>query len=75
MNDGRPPLLPRLPHRQRRLKDDQRGGKRCFAREAGSDYQVVPDNPQDRPLLPVKWEDEVLIDKALPFGLRSAPKL
>ena len=38
-------------------------------------YRVVPVNPQDRHLLAVKWEDEVLIDGALPFGLRSAPKL
>ncbi len=38
-------------------------------------YRVVPVNPQDHPLLAMKWDDEVLIDGALPFGLRSAPKI
>ena len=40
-----------------------------------SAYHIVPIYPQDRPLLAVRWEEEVLLDGALPFGLRSAPKL
>ena len=40
-------------------------------------YRIVPIYPQDQPLLSVMWEDSelVYIDKTLPFGLRSAPKI
>ena len=36
-------------------------------------YRMVPIHPTDRLLLPIKWRGETFIDKALPFGLRSAP--
>ena len=36
---------------------------------------MVPVHPQDQHLLGVKWESTVYIDKVLPFGLRSAPKI
>ena len=36
-------------------------------------YRMIPVHPQDRPLLGMEWEEFVYIDKALPFGLRSAP--
>ena len=32
-------------------------------------------HPDDRLLLGMKWQEELYIDTALPFGLRSAPKL
>ena len=38
-------------------------------------YRLVPVHPVDRLLLGMKWEGDVYIDGALPFGLRSAPKL
>ena len=38
-------------------------------------YRLVPVHPQDRPLLAMQWQGKVYVDKALPFGLRSAPKL
>ena len=38
-------------------------------------YRMVPIHPQDQPLLGIMWEDSVYIDKALPFGLHSAPKI
>ena len=38
-------------------------------------YRMVPVHPQDQHLLGVRWESAVYIDKALPFGLRSAPKI
>ena len=38
-------------------------------------YRAVPVHPFDQPLLSVKWEGVVFIDRALPFGLRSAPKI
>ena len=36
---------------------------------------MVPVNLQDQHLLGVQWESAVCIDKAFPFGLRSAAKI
>ena len=36
-------------------------------------YRNVPVHPRDRHLLGMEWQGRVLIDGALPFGLRSAP--
>ncbi len=38
-------------------------------------YRLVPVHPQDRPLQAVQWEKHIYLDKMLPFGLRSAPKI
>ena len=38
-------------------------------------YRIVPVHPDDQPLLGVSWQDEVYVDRSLPFGLRSAPKI
>ena len=38
-------------------------------------YCIVPVHPDDRPLLGMRWNDGLFLDTALPFGLRSAPKL
>ena len=38
-------------------------------------YRMIKVHPQDCHLLSVKWENSVFIDQALPFGLRSAPKI
>ena len=38
-------------------------------------YRMVPVHPEDQHLLGVKWNGSVYIDKVLPFGLRSAPKI
>ena len=38
-------------------------------------YRSIPVHPADRPLLAVQWRDTILVVGALPFGLRSAPKL
>ena len=38
-------------------------------------YRIIPVHPEDRPLLAMQWEGAVYIDGALPFGLRSAPKI
>ena len=40
-----------------------------------SAYRNVPVHPEDRPLLGMEWEGQVFLDAALPFGLRSAPKI
>ena len=36
-------------------------------------YRNVPVHPDDRHLLAMQWRNEILVDKVLPFGLRSAP--
>ena len=40
-----------------------------------SAYRLIPVHPDDRPLLGMKWRGKLFIDSALPFGLRSAPKV
>ena len=40
-----------------------------------SAYRLVPVHPHDRYLLGVEWEGAYFADGALPFGLRSAPKI
>ena len=36
-------------------------------------YRNIPVAPSDRRLLGLEWQSQVYVDKALPFGLRSAP--
>ena len=38
-----------------------------------SAYRAIPVHPDDRALLGMVWKGQLFIDKALPFGLRSAP--
>ena len=38
-------------------------------------YRMVPVHSDDHCLLGVRWGNEVFVDTALPFGLRSAPKI
>lgn len=38
-------------------------------------YRRVPVHPDDQPLLGMTWECRTFCNRALPFGLRSAPKL
>ena len=40
-----------------------------------SAYRLVPVHPLDQILLGLCWENQVWLDSALPFGLRSAPKI
>ena len=40
-----------------------------------SAYRKIPVHPDDSMLLGIKWLDTIYIDRALPFGLRSASKL
>ena len=40
-----------------------------------SAYRIVPIHLDDRHLFGIEWNGQVFIDQALPFGLRSAPKL
>ena len=36
-------------------------------------YRIIPVHPENRCLLGMRWDIQVFVDKALPFGLRSAP--
>lgn len=38
-------------------------------------YRSVPVRPEDRLVLGTRWEESILVDTALPFGLSSAPKI
>ena len=38
-------------------------------------YRMVPIHPDDQLLLGIWWNGCVYIDRMLPFGLRSAPKI
>ena len=38
-------------------------------------YRQIPVHPRDHHLLGIMWDQRVYIDRALPFGLRSAPKI
>jgi hypothetical protein len=38
-----------------------------------SAYRMVPVHPEDSLLLGIRWGDTTYVDRALPFGLRSAP--
>ena len=43
--------------------------------DVASAYRIMPVHPEDRPLLGMKWKGDLFVDAALPFGLRSAPKV
>ena len=38
-------------------------------------YRMVPIHPDDLPLLGISWDNTLYLDRVLPFGLRSAPKI
>ncbi len=40
-----------------------------------SAYRMVPVHPRDQWLLGISWNAHMYVDRALPFGLRSAPKI
>ena len=43
--------------------------------DIASAYRIIPVHPVDHLLLGMVWRDKLYVDGALPFGLRSAPKL
>ena len=54
----------------------QRGPGTMLAKvDIRSAYRIVPVHPEDRLLLGMMWEQALYVDTALPFGLRSAPKI
>ena len=49
-------------------------GTRLAKFDIQSTYRIIPFHPSDRYLLGMIWKDQLYVDAALPFGLRSAPK-
>ena len=50
-------------------------GTRLAKFDIQSAYQIIPVHPSDRQLLGMVWNGQLYVDTALPFGLRSAPKI
>ena len=38
-------------------------------------YRIIPVHPDDQPLLGATWRGNTYLDRSLPFGLRSTPKI
>ena len=54
----------------------QKGQRAQLAKiDIKSAYRMLPVHPDDRWLLGMRWEGALFVDAALPFGLRSAPKI
>ncbi len=49
-------------------------GKGCFLAKTDvkSAFPIIPINPQDWPLLTMRFDDQYFVDKCLPFGLASS---
>ena len=50
-------------------------GTRLVKLDMSNAYRVVPIHPDDQPLLGIQWQGNTFFDRALPFGLRSSPKI
>ena len=50
-------------------------GSRLIKIDLKNAYRIVPIHPDDQHLLAISWNGGTYIDRALPFGLRSAPKI
>ena len=78
-NDGIPESLCSLSYVG--VKDDslrlRRTGKGALMAKVDvrSAYRNIPVHPDDRWLMGMMWEGSLYVDTALPFGLRSAPKI
>ena len=79
VNDGVDPILCSLAYK---TVDDamriilHKGKGTLLAKlDLESAYRILPVHPDDRPLLGMEWKDQIYVDAALPFGLRSAPKI
>uniref|UniRef100_A0A1X7U2N6 Reverse transcriptase domain-containing protein n=1 Tax=Amphimedon queenslandica TaxID=400682 RepID=A0A1X7U2N6_AMPQE len=79
VNEGIDPVLSSLSY----ASVDQAVASVCLAGRGAwmakldlrSAYRRVPVHPDDQPLLGMAWDDRIFCDRALPFGLRSAPKV
>ena len=79
MNDGIPSNLCSLQYilveQAARLVATAGIGALMAKTDLKSAYRHIPVHPADQHLLGIQWNDVTYIDRALPFGLCSAPKL
>ena len=79
VNDGIEPELCSLSYSSVdeavRLIQEKGTGARVAKLDLESAYRMIPVHPDDRLLLRMEWKGQLFIDTALPFGLRSAPKV
>ena len=79
VNDGVDPSLCSLSYAsvEKAVELVRRNGRGCMMAKLDlmSAYRQVPVHPSDHPLLCVEWRGVTYADQALPFGLRSAPKI
>ena len=79
VNEGIDPVLASLAyssvdHLATLVASQERGS--CLVKaDVKEAYRMVPVHPEHQHLLGVHWEDYLCMDKVLPFGLRSAPKI
>ena len=52
-----------------------RKGAKLAKLDVKNTFRLLPVHPADWPLLGMCWNRQIFVDKTLPFGLRSAPKL
>ena len=67
-------MLIELHHNRYDWRPYSRNGKRNFDGQAGA-FRIIPVHPEDQCLLGMQWQNMYYIDRVLPFGLRSAPRL
>ena len=79
VNNG---ILPELCSLQYATVDDTVGiirqlgrGTQLVKQDIKDAYWIIPVHPTDYHLLGICWKGHTYVDRALPFGLRSAPKI
>ena len=79
INDGIPESLCSLSYvgvKDASLRLQRSGRGSLMAKvDVRSTYRNIPVHPEDRWLLGMMWDGALYVDTALPFGLRSAPKI
>ena len=79
INDGIPPRLCSLQYASIDMAVNmvkQLGrGTQLVKLDIKDAYRIIPIHPADHHLLGISWRGRTYVDRALPFGLRSAPKI
>ena len=79
VNDGIPPRLCSLQYASvdtavKIVKQLGRGAQ-LVKLDIKDAYRIIPIHPTDYHMLGISWRGNTYVDRALPFGLRSAPKI
>ena len=73
VNDGIDPTLTTLSYISVDTVAQLGAGSLMAKADIQEAYRLVPIHTDDKHLLGLSWQDQLFIDIALPFGLRSAP--